>query len=106
MINDEIREFFKENAPDSIIFDNPAFDNSIVGISSEGNIVYDLNKMVEELAADDNISTDEAFDFVSYDTMRLLQYISDGKKPVIVDFDFDELYNEIEEESENESEKN
>ena len=62
--------------------------------------------MVEELAADDNISTDEAFDFISYDTMRLLQYISDGKKPVIVDFDFDELYNEIEEESENESEKN
>lgn len=93
MKNEILRNFLEENSPDSVIFDDPAFDNSIVGLSSEGNLVYDLQKMIEELATDDNISTDEAYEFIDYNTMRILPYISSNKKPIIVDFEFKELYN-------------
>lgn len=93
MIDEEVRDFLKENCPDAIIFNTPAYDRSIVGISSEHNIIYDLNKMVEELSKDNEISEDEAFEFIENDTMRLLSYIEDKKKPLIVDFSIEELYN-------------
>ena len=93
MKNEMLRKFLEENSPDSVIFNDPAFDNSIVGLSSEGNLVYDLQKMIEELAENDKISTDEAHEFIDYNTMRILPYIASSKKPVIVDFEFKELYN-------------
>lgn len=94
MKNDKLREFLEENFPDAIIFDDPEYDNSIVGISSEGNLIYDLNKMVIELAEDDNMSTDDAFEFIQYNTIRMIPYLPDQYKPMIVDFDFQELYND------------
>ena len=93
MKDEMLREFLRENFPESVIFDNPEFDNSIVGISSQGNLIYDLDRMVQELAEDDNISEDEAFEFIDQDTIRLLTYISQDTKPMIVDFNFKELYN-------------
>lgn len=93
MVNEELRHFLQENSPDSIILNDPAFDNSIVGISSEYNLIYDLNKMIVELSEDNGISTDEAYEFIDQDTMRILPYIKESTKPVIVDFSFHELYN-------------
>lgn len=93
MKNDKLREFLKENFPDAIIFDDPEYDNSVVGISSEGNLIYDLNKMVIELAEDDNMSTDDAFEFIQYNTIRIIPYLPEQGRPIIVDFDFQELYN-------------
>ena len=46
MIIKEIREWLKEVSPDALVFDNPSFDNSIVGLSTDGNVIYDLSKMV------------------------------------------------------------
>ena len=91
MINEEIREFLAEHSPESVIFDDPAYDNSIVGISTDGCLVYDFAKMVKELSQDDGISEEEALDFIEYNTVRILPYIATSR-PIIVDFDIDELY--------------
>ena len=86
MINHKIREMLAETAPDAIILDAPSFDNSIIGVSTCGAIVYDLDKMVEELAEEDNISLEEARDFVDYNTLRSLGYMShEGLMPIVVD---------------------
>lgn len=85
MINEELREYIKSLNPDAVLFDNPSFDNSITGISTEGNIIYDLESMVEELANDDKISYEESADFISYNTIRALSYITEGDKPIICD---------------------
>ena len=68
----------------AVVFDNPSFDNSIIGISVDGEVVYSLSKMIEELSNDDNISLDDAYEFIDYNTIRLLPYIGQYR-PVIVD---------------------
>lgn len=84
MINQDLRDYLKDNYEDAVIFDNPSFDNSIIGVSTDGNIIYHLGKMVNELAKEDCISNEEAMEFIDYNTLRTILYISEGKKPIIM----------------------
>ena len=68
---------------DTIVFDNPNFDNSIIGITTDGKAVYDYDKMVAELMEDDNISEQEAIDFIEYNTIRAIPYAGE-MAPVIM----------------------
>lgn len=74
MRNEKIRELISEYCEESMLFDNPDFDNSIVGMTVDGNIIYDYDKMVQELVNDDNISYDDAIDFIEVNTIRGLEY--------------------------------
>ena len=74
MINEEIREIIEFENGEAILFDNPSFDNSIIGISSDGRVVYDYMKMVTEFANENNVSLDEAEEFIDYNTIRALPY--------------------------------
>ena len=65
-------------------FDNPSFDNSIIAVDYYGRLIYDYDLMVEELMKNDNISGEEAVDFISYNTLRSLDYQSDIMKPIVV----------------------
>lgn len=86
MILKDVRELLAEVAPEAIILDNPSFDRSIIGITTEGGIVYDLEKMAEELASEDEISLDEAYEFIDYNTLRSLGYTSlQGVPPTVLD---------------------
>ena len=73
---------------DTIVFDNPSFDNSIIGITTDGKAVYDYEKMVAELMEDDDISEQEAIDFIEYNTIRAIPYA--GEMAPIVMFSFKE----------------
>ena len=67
MVVKEIRELLPEEA---VVFDNPAFDLSIIGSTTEGGAVYDYNSMVKELMVDDDMSEEDAIDFINYKTIR------------------------------------
>lgn len=83
MIKQEVRDFIADISPEAVVFDNPSFDNSIIGLSIGGEVIYDLDKMVEELSKDDDISLEDAYDFIMYNTMRSLNYINMECKPII-----------------------
>ena len=70
-VNKEIRENLPE---DSIVFDNYAYDNSIIGVSTDGRVVYSYEKMVGELVKDEGISEMEAMEWIDYNTVRALPY--------------------------------
>ncbi len=65
-------------------FNNPSFDNSIIAVDYYGRLIYDYDLMVEELMKNDNISGEEAIDFISYNTLRSLDYQSDIMKPIVI----------------------
>ena len=79
-VNKKIRESLPEEA---IIFDNAAYDNSIVGITINDEVVYDYNLMVQELMDDNGWTVDEAIDWLEYNTIRTLPYFKEGK-PIIM----------------------
>jgi hypothetical protein len=73
---------------DAIVFDNPSFDHSIIGITTDGKAVYDYEKMVTELMNDDDIGEQEAIDWIEYNTLRAIPYA--GEMAPVVMFTFKE----------------
>ena len=84
MVNPKMRERLDD---DALVFDNPAYDNSIIGQTFDGRAIYDVEAMAEELAADDGITTEEAMDFIDYNAIRSLPYAGD-KAPIVVHVEY------------------
>ena len=55
-----------EGYEDVIIFDNPSYDDALVGITNDNRAVYDFDKMVEWLVAHEDMDYDEAADFICW----------------------------------------
>lgn len=68
---------------DAVVFDNYAYDNSIIGVTFDGRAIYSFDDMVIELMEDTGWDELSAIDWVDYNTVRSLQYYG-GKAPIIV----------------------
>ena len=66
-----------------LIFENPDYDSAIIGITENNQVVYDYDKMIEHLIQEDDMSYEEAIDFISYNTIRSLSYVGIGA-PIIM----------------------
>ena len=66
-----------------LIFENPDYDSAIIGITENNQVVYDYEKMIEHLMQEDDMSYEEAIDFISYNTIRSLSYVGMGA-PIII----------------------
>lgn len=84
MVKPEVRERLDD---DALVFDNPAYDGSIIGKTFDVRAIYDIEKMADELATDDNISLEEAIDFIDYNAIRSLPYAG-NKAPVVVHVEY------------------
>lgn len=85
MINSELRNEIKNQGfENSLLFENPSFDGSIIGVTTWGGVIYDYNKMVDEYMNENKCSYEDADDFISYNTIRSLDYITEPAKPVIM----------------------
>jgi len=67
---------------DVVVFENPGYDNALIGVTSDDRAVYDFDKMVEGLMAEYHIDQYEAIEWIEYNAVRALPYV-DGS-PVIV----------------------
>lgn len=68
---------------DAVIFESPDYDDAIIGVTDEGQVVYDYDGMVRSLMQQDNISMDEAIEFIEYNTIRALPYAGENA-PIIM----------------------
>lgn len=80
MVKPEVRERLDREA---LVFDNPSYDDSIIGQTFDGRAIYDIDKMAEELSSDEGMSIEEAADFIGYNSIRSLPYAGE-KAPVVV----------------------
>ena len=70
-------------AEDTVVFGNPDYDDAIMGLTHDGRVVYDYDKMVEHLVNKDGMSEEEASDFICYNTLRAIPYGGENA-PVIM----------------------
>ena len=68
---------------DLIIFDNPDYDSAIIGVSHDDRVIYDYDKMIKCLMTVDNMTEEEAADFISYNTIRSIPYAGEGA-PIVM----------------------
>ena len=92
MKNERLRKYLQHTYEDSVLFDTPEIDGSIVGISSDHRIVYDAEKIAKELRTDKGLSADEIFIVLS-NLIQSIDAITIGIPPLIVDFRLGKKYN-------------
>lgn len=83
MIKEKSRKSIEEMAIDNeeeVVFID-SFDG-IIGITDDFRLIYDLDKMIGELMDDDDISYDDAVDFIDHNTLLALSYYGD-RAPII-----------------------
>ena len=66
---------------DVIIFENPAYDTALIGITHDNRAVYSFEKMVEDLASK-GMPEDEAIEFIEFNTIRALPYVENA--PIVM----------------------
>lgn len=73
---------------DAILFENPSFEKSIIGTTTDGRAVYSYEKMIEEFMTENNCEAIDAADFIDYSTVRAIEYYQisnpDAKTPIII----------------------
>lgn len=71
---------------DAIVFENPDYDAAIVGVSSDDRVIYDYDEMIACLMLEDDMTIEEAMDFIDYNTLRALPYAGEGAPIVMYKF--------------------
>ena len=64
------------------VFDNPSYDDAIIGVSDDGRVVYDFEMMVQNLMAEDDMSAEGAAEFIQYNSIRAASYVPNG--PIVM----------------------
>ena len=67
----------------TIILENPSYSTAIAGISPNGNLIYNYDLMIEYLIEHDNMTYEDAVEFIDYNTIRAIEYMGEFK-PIIM----------------------
>ena len=62
---------------EAVLFENPEYDNAIIGEDTEGRAVYDFWKMADLLMQRDGMTSEEALEYIEYNAIRSLPYAGD-----------------------------
>lgn len=66
---------------ESVVFENPDYDNAIIAVDENGRVIYSYELMVKCLMNEDGMSYEEACEFIDYNTVRALPYFQNA--PII-----------------------
>ena len=70
------------------VFSGPEYDDAIIGVSTEGNVIYSYYRMIDLLVKRDAMTPDDAADFILVNTVRALPYAGEGAPIVMYDLDY------------------
>ena len=66
MVNEELRQkIAAAGFTNSIVYDEPSFDNSIIGVDDNGKVVYSVELMMNEFVRDDEGDKYDNFESLS-----------------------------------------
>ena len=72
---------------EAIVFENPSYEDAIIGTSHDDRVVYSFTKMVEWLMEKDKMEYDEAVEFIEYNTLRAIPYFGPNAPIVLMNED-------------------
>jgi hypothetical protein len=76
-------EILLENGYEDIkILKDFSYDDALIGVSDDNRAIYDYGKMVDWLVEKEDMSEEEAEEWIDYNTLRALPYF--GKDAPIV----------------------
>lgn len=89
MTQEQVKEYLCDHGwEETIVFENPSYSNAFMGVTCDGNAVYDFEKMVGCLQEEDGMDYTDAVEFIEYNTIRALPYM--GPMAPVVFYPLDE----------------
>lgn len=70
---------------ESVVLENPDYADAAVGVTTDGQVVYDYSKMVNHLGDVDGMNAEDAIEFIDYNTIGAMPYMGE-LRPVIIHF--------------------
>lgn len=71
------------NLDNAVVFENPSYETAIVGYDIHSKrIIYDYNLMIYYLVVNEQMTEEEAAEFIDFNTIRSLDYIENA--PIIL----------------------
>ena len=81
---EELRDFLEERGlENTTFFTNPDFISAVIGLTDDGRLIYDYEKMIEDLSKQDGIDEEGAMEFIDYNTIRTIPYMG-SSSPIIM----------------------
>jgi hypothetical protein len=77
-----------------VIFENYSYDDALIGVTIDNRAVYDFDKMVTWLEDSEGMTTEEAIEWIEYNTIRSLPYA--GPCAPLVMYPVSDLENRVE----------
>lgn len=68
---------------DVLLLSDYSYDDALIGISEDNRAIYDYEKMVEWLVANTEMTEEEAMEWISYNTIRAIEYAG-SEAPIIM----------------------
>ena len=68
---------------DAVVLESPDYLNAIVGVSDDGRVIYDYEKMARCLMETDGMDYEEATEFIDFNTLGALPCMGE-KRPIIL----------------------
>lgn len=84
MTYEEVCKYAEDQEIEVKIFEDPSYKTAIIGISYDNRVIYDYDLMIEDLMKEENLSYEDALDFLEYNTLRALSYMG-SDAPIILD---------------------
>lgn len=85
--NEEVLKYLEGNPElnDTIYFTNPDYPSAIIGITDDGRLIYDNDKMCESLVENNGMTYEEAQEWIDYN----IGYYG-NKTPIVLTLPYDE----------------
>ena len=64
MTIEEVNSYAMDNELDIMVLSSPSFDNSIIGITTDDRVVYDMDLMIADLMQSEDMTETEAIDYI------------------------------------------
>jgi hypothetical protein len=77
-------EYLAQVYPESIVLADDDFDDAIIGVSTNGNVIYSVDKMIDILVERYNMTHEGAYEYFDYNIDRAIPYMTDGVPPVLM----------------------
>jgi hypothetical protein len=80
---EEKQEHFENLDPEAMIFGNGDYITALVGYTGDGRAIYDYDLMVEFLKEYEEMTPEEAMEWIDYNTIRTIPYMG-NLAPIIM----------------------
>ena len=76
---EEIDQFVEDIGSEGVVvFENPDYASAFVGVTTDNRAVYSYERMVQHLIKTDDITEIDAREFIDYNTIRSLPYVTNS----------------------------